>query len=76
MCRSSACWRAGGSMLVVRVTVDATSKIVIASQAPAMDMSRRTVELAGTWHHQTNARGGFCSSVRLPPQRHTTSRHE
>lgn len=59
MCRSSACWRAGGSMLVVRVTVDATSKIVIASQASATDTSRRTLALASTWHHQIDARGGF-----------------
>lgn len=55
MRRSSACWRAGGSMLVVRVTVDATTKIVLTSQTSAMGMSRQTVELVTTWH-QVNAR--------------------
>lgn len=36
-------------MLVVRVTADATSKIVLTSQASAMQMSRKSVELASTW---------------------------
>lgn len=37
-------------MLVVRVTADVTSKIVLTSQASAMEMSRMSVELASTWH--------------------------
>lgn len=61
-------------VLVVRVTLDATSKIVFTSQASAMDMSRRSVALVSTWHHQVSARGYFfqlCSSLSFrDAQRH------